>query len=84
MWHSDDFKAYLNKKVGASDDIWKHKIQSRMKTIVASSLQCVQDMVTQRKNTCELYGYDFMLDENYDVSECFFPLTCVSTYFSHG
>ena len=33
-----------------------------MKDIVLKSLLCVQDMVENRKNSFELYGYDFMID----------------------
>ena len=36
-----------------------------MKQIVIWSLQCVLDMVEQRKNSLELYGYDYMIDEEY-------------------
>jgi tubulin monoglycylase TTLL3/8 len=36
-----------------------------MKQIVTWSLECVQDMMENRKNSHELYGYDFMIDENY-------------------
>ena len=61
MWHSDDFAQFLKDKPG----LWKDKIQKQMKDIVSWSLQCVQDSVSHRKNACELYGYDFMIDENY-------------------
>jgi hypothetical protein len=36
-----------------------------MKDIVIWSLQCVQDRIEHRKNSCELYGYDFMLDDRF-------------------
>lgn len=66
MWHSDDFKEHLQ-RVHGSAEIWEDVIQKRMKDIVSWSLQCVQDTVKQRKNACELYGYDFMIDENNQV-----------------
>lgn len=31
------------------------------------SLESVQDMVENRKNSHELYGYDFMVDEQYNT-----------------
>jgi Tubulin-tyrosine ligase family. len=36
-----------------------------MKKIVIKSLQSVQDMVNSRKNSFELYGYDFMIDNDH-------------------
>ncbi|GMF14174.1 unnamed protein product [Phytophthora lilii] len=63
MWHSDDFKKFLSTKLG-KPEIWDSKMHPRMKEIVVQSLQCVQDMVQHRNNSCELYGYDFMVDEN--------------------
>ncbi|ETW02883.1 hypothetical protein, variant 1 [Aphanomyces invadans] len=69
MLHSDDLSAYLTRKYGLDPDtnetIFTSKIQPRMKEIVKWSLSCVQDTVQHRKNSCELYGYDFMLDETF-------------------
>ena len=45
------------------DDVWEKQIQPMIKRIVVWSLQSAQDMVGQRKNSVELYGYDFMIDE---------------------
>ncbi|ETP54673.1 hypothetical protein F442_00680 [Phytophthora nicotianae P10297] len=63
MWHSDDYKKFLATKLG-KPDVWDSYMHPRMKEIVVQSLQCVQDMVNHRNNSCELYGYDFMVDEN--------------------
>eukprot|EP00644_Phytophthora_capsici_P008687 jgi/Phyca11/7601/fgenesh1_pm.PHYCAscaffold_20_\ len=63
MWHSDDFKTFLASKMG-KPDVWDAQMHPRMKEIVVQSLQCVQDMVQHRNNSCELYGYDFMVDDN--------------------
>jgi len=38
-----------------------------MKKIVNYSLSCVQDKFTHRKNTIELFGYDFMMDDNFNT-----------------
>ena len=38
-------------------------IQPRMKEIVKNSLLCVQDMIENRKNSSEIFGYDFCIDE---------------------
>lgn len=67
MWHSDDFEKSLNEKHGMKKNFWKEVLQKKMKQIVSWSLQCVQDSITHRKNSCELYGYDFMIDEEYQV-----------------
>lgn len=45
-------------------DIWKSKILPRMKEIVLYSLASAQESIISRKNSHELYGYDFMVDEN--------------------
>lgn len=63
MWHSDDFKHYIRTTL-KQPDAWDARVHPRMKEIVVASLQCVQDMVQHRKNCCELYGYDFMLDHS--------------------
>ncbi|KAE8997287.1 hypothetical protein PR003_g19723 [Phytophthora rubi] len=63
MWHSDDFKQFLASKLD-KPEVWESQMHPRMKEIVVQSLQCVQDMVQHRSNSCELYGYDFMVDEN--------------------
>lgn len=64
MWHSDDLSEYLKNKEGY--DIWEENIKPRIKKIVIHSLECVQDMVDGRKGSCELYGYDIMLDDLYN------------------
>ncbi|KAG7391969.1 Protein monoglycylase ttll8 [Phytophthora pseudosyringae] len=63
MWHSDDFKTFLSTKM-RKPEVWDAHMHPRMKEIVVQSLQCVQDQVQHRGNSCELFGYDFMVDEN--------------------
>lgn len=38
-----------------------------MREIVKQSMMCALDGIENRKNTHELFGYDFMIDENYKV-----------------
>jgi len=47
-------------------DIFNESIKDRMRSSVVKSLICVQDMVENRPNSFELYGYDFMIDEDYN------------------
>src|SRR3990167_1950561 len=50
-----------------STDPFFELIQPRMKEIVRASLECVQDMVENRKNSAEMYGYDFCVDDALNV-----------------
>eukprot|EP00638_Chattonella_subsalsa_P022939 CAMPEP_0117885790 /NCGR_PEP_ID=MMETSP0950-20121206/19891_1 /TAXON_ID=44440 /ORGANISM="Chattonella subsalsa, Strain CCMP2191" /LENGTH=141 /DNA_ID=CAMNT_0005742827 /DNA_START=49 /DNA_END=474 /DNA_ORIENTATION=- len=47
------------------EDHFTKSIQPRMKKIAKWSLMAVQDLIEHRKNSWELYGYDYMIDENY-------------------
>jgi hypothetical protein len=60
MWHTSQFADYLKETTG--EEKWP-TIQKRMQKIVAWSLMCVQDRVNARSKSCELYGYDFMIDD---------------------
>lgn len=67
MWTCHEFEEYL-KTVGPKDtNIFADRIKPNMKRIVNASLQAAQRYVEVRKNCFELYGYDFMVDENYNV-----------------
>ena len=37
-----------------------------MKEIVVWTLKCGQDIIETRKNSMELYGFDFMIDEKFN------------------
>jgi hypothetical protein len=41
------------------------EIQSRMKKAVIKSILSIKDTVIARKNSFELFGYDFMIDDQY-------------------
>ena len=62
MWHSEEMQIWMEEKFGY--DIWTEQVVPKMKQIVINSLECVQDAVTTRKNSFELFGYDIMLDSN--------------------
>jgi len=65
MWSSEDFKEYC--KTVAGEDHFTNKIQPRMKEIAIWSLMAVQDLIEHRKNSWELYGYDFMIDDQFQT-----------------
>ncbi|CAG9316971.1 TTLL8_3 [Blepharisma stoltei] len=62
MWHSEEFAEYLREETGR--DLWEEDIKPRIKNIVKHSLECVQDMIDNRKNSSELFGFDIMIDDN--------------------
>lgn len=61
MWDNETFQGWLEEHFGY--DIWGETLQPQIKDIVIHSLKSVQDMVENRKNSFEIFGYDFMLDE---------------------
>lgn len=71
IWSQDDFSGYLQSEFGSkypeSEDIFHDIIAKQIKHQVKCSVQSVQDLVENRKNTFEFIGYDFMLDENLKV-----------------
>eukprot|EP00042_Codosiga_hollandica_P047472 m.515186 g.515186 ORF g.515186 m.515186 type:complete len:155 (+) comp57461_c0_seq2:2450-2914(+) len=65
MWTSEQFREHLAKE--GRPDLWSSQIYPSMKEIAVNTCKSVQDIVTNRKNSFELYGIDFMLDEDYHV-----------------
>lgn len=60
----DEFAEYLKTLPNLTfKDPFAEKIQPKMKEIVKYTLMCVQDMVENRKNSSEIYGYDFCIDD---------------------
>eukprot|EP00929_Paragymnodinium_shiwhaense_P014333 TRINITY_DN122234_c0_g1_i1.p1 TRINITY_DN122234_c0_g1~~TRINITY_DN122234_c0_g1_i1.p1 ORF type:complete len:1061 (-),score=242.85 TRINITY_DN122234_c0_g1_i1:504-3686(-) len=70
MMHSDDFQKHLAglglKRANGEpmEDPWLELVQPRMKEIVRWSMESVQDSVVHRDSSWELFGYDFMVDED--------------------
>jgi len=48
------------------ENLWDTCIKGQMNDIIVASLLCVTDSITHRKNSYELYGYDFMLSPGTD------------------
>jgi len=65
MWSFDSFKKYIQEKAGS--DLVTSKIQPRMKEIAKWSLMCASEMIEHRKNSWELYGFDYMVDDDYNA-----------------
>ena len=45
-----------------SDDVFTDVVQPEMRKIAVEVLQAARDSIEHRKNSWELYGYDFMVD----------------------
>jgi len=48
------------------ENIWMTQLKPQIEEIILTSLRCVSDSVQHRKNTTELFGYDFMLSSGGD------------------
>jgi len=56
---------YLKNEFGS--DIWQELIEPAMKDIAKCSILSATGIVEGRKNSHELYGYDFMIDTNFQT-----------------
>lgn len=65
MWSHTSFAEYIQGKTG--QDLVKTKMQPRMKEIAQWSLMCGAEIIEHRKNSWELYGFDYMIDDEYNV-----------------
>ena len=63
MWSSEKFSQFLKEKY--EEDVWAEKIFPRVKEIVKWCFQAAGNL--GRKNSFELFGYDFMVDSNLKV-----------------
>eukprot|EP00741_Cyanophora_paradoxa_P013406 tig00020685_g12945.t1 len=66
MWEMATFVQHLAAVYG-SEDVWHKNVYPQMKRVAAWALTSAQDSIENRKNTCELFGYDFMIDEELRV-----------------
>merc|ERR1711924_345672 len=62
MWTSKAFAEHLTELKGKGG-LWENVVQAGMRRIAVATVQCVQEAVESRKNSLELFGYDFMIDE---------------------
>jgi tubulin monoglycylase TTLL3/8 len=62
MWTSSEFVENYLKRINCQN-AWNDIIYPGMKNSIVCSMLSAQDIVEVRKNTFELYGADFMIDE---------------------
>ena len=66
MWHSRDFQAYLQELTGR--DAWTDTVQPKMKKATVLAMKSAQSgFKNVRPHSFEVFGLDFMVDENLDV-----------------
>jgi len=61
MLSSEDFQSFLKEKCG--DDLWENTLKEKIKQVVIWSLESAQDVIENRKNSHEIFGFDVMIDE---------------------
>ena len=64
MWELEKFKEFLMNKY--NKDCW-NEIRSKIKNIVITSFESARYEMDYRCNSFELFGYDFMIDEDLNV-----------------
>ena len=65
MWEVPSFIEHMQ-SVYNKGDIW-NDLHEKMKKIVISSFDSARHEMKQRENSFELFGYDFMIDEQFNV-----------------
>lgn len=65
MWEIPSFIEHMQ-TVYNKGDIW-NDLHEKMKKIVISSFDSARHEMKQRENSFELFGYDFMIDEQFNV-----------------
>lgn len=65
MMFIEDFQEYLS-NIYASD-VYEDIIEPKMKTVVINTLESVQDSFEYKRGCFELYGFDIMIDTEFNV-----------------
>ena len=65
MWCLDDMRAHLQEEFGW--DVWEDKLKEQSKNIVINCLESVQDMFECKKGCFELFGFDLMVDDDFNM-----------------
>jgi tubulin monoglycylase TTLL3/8 len=64
MMFVEDFQEYLS-NIYASD-VYEEQIEERLKNVVINTLESVQDTFEYKKGCFELYGFDIMVDTDFN------------------
>lgn len=76
MWSIPRFQTWLEETYGRAD-LWQCLLQPAMKHVVICTLKCAQDLIAARKGSCQLYGYDFLIDDQLRVVRAAVRSLCV-------
>ena len=66
MWRVVTFKAWLRAQCG-NDAVWADRIAPAMRDVAAATLRACQLSVKARAGSCQLYGFDFLVDDSFAV-----------------
>lgn len=65
MMFIEDFQEYLLNE--NCSDVYEDIIEEKIKTVIINTLESVQDSFEYKKGCFELYGFDIMIDEEFNV-----------------
>ena len=68
MLSCDDFIEYLKKIDSQYDDMtWENYFLPQIDTVVKNTLQQMSDVIDNRPNSFELFGFDFVVDKDLKI-----------------
>ena len=68
MLSCDDFIEYLKKKDSQYEDMtWENYFLPQIDTVVKNTLQQMSDVIDNRPNSFELFGFDFVVDKDLKI-----------------
>lgn len=65
MWDVETFSEHLKREIG--ENIYENKIKVKIRDIVIHTLESVIETIQNRKNSHEVFGFDLMIDEMFNV-----------------
>ena len=68
MLSCDDFIEYLKKIDSQYDEMtWENYFLPQIDTVVKNTLQQMSDVIDNRPNSFELFGFDFVVDKDLKI-----------------